>query len=41
MLKDVSVSLPEVRAGKVPFTVRNNRRVYRFSGFSFSLANPD
>jgi glyoxylase-like metal-dependent hydrolase (beta-lactamase superfamily II) len=40
MLAKVALALPEVRAGKIPFNVSNNRRVYRLDGFSISLANP-
>jgi hypothetical protein len=36
----VAEALPQARSGKVPFTVRNDRRVYQFTGFSILLANP-
>jgi glyoxylase-like metal-dependent hydrolase (beta-lactamase superfamily II) len=36
----VAAALPQARAGKVPFTVRNDRRVFTFEGFSILLANP-
>jgi len=36
----VAEALPQARAGKVPFTVRNDRRVFQFTGFSILLANP-
>jgi glyoxylase-like metal-dependent hydrolase (beta-lactamase superfamily II) len=38
MLEKVAHALPEARAGKVPYTINTNRRVYRFDGFSISLA---
>jgi glyoxylase-like metal-dependent hydrolase (beta-lactamase superfamily II) len=37
-LAKVAAALPEVRAGKVPSTIRNQRRLYRFDGFSILLA---
>src|SRR5436190_6130352 len=33
----VAEALPQARSGKVPFTVRNDRRVYQFTGFSILL----
>ena len=40
LLAKVAEALPQARAGKVPFTIRNDRRVYGFTGFSIVLANP-
>ena len=40
MLPKVAEALPQARSGKMPFTVRNDRRVYSFDGFSILLANP-
>lgn len=37
----VADALPQARSGKMTFTVRNNRRVYQFTGFSILLANPN
>jgi len=40
LLPKVAAALPQARSGKMPFTVRNDRRVYSFDGFSILLANP-
>ena len=42
LLAAVSPALTDIRTGKfTAFTVRNDRRVYQFAGFSISLANHD
>jgi glyoxylase-like metal-dependent hydrolase (beta-lactamase superfamily II) len=40
LLPKVAEALPQARSGKMSFTVRNDRRVYSFDGFSILLANP-
>lgn len=40
MLPKVAAALPQARSGRMTFTVRNDRRVYVFDGFSILLANP-
>jgi len=40
MLDVVAKTMPDIRAGKIPYTVRNGRRIYRANGFSVAMANP-
>jgi glyoxylase-like metal-dependent hydrolase (beta-lactamase superfamily II) len=39
MLAVVAKTIPDIRAGKIPYTVRNGRRIYRADGFSVAIAN--